>query len=185
MPKSTPKQDMIKDELEALIEPYRSNSLRQDMIKDELEALIEPYRSNSLRLYEKFYHEFRTCPASKSHHCAYLGGLYDHTHNVIRVSKELWMTYCGIVPGTPCLDEVIYVAFLHDIGKIYEQTREPWRHHIWWVLEIMKDEHIYTTKEIKNAIICHEGSYGPCKNYQPLGLLIHMADMITSNLLED
>ena len=63
---------------------------------------------------EVFTRQFKEKPASLSYHHAYIGGLLEHTLNVVRISDEL----CNVYPLDR--DLVLVGAFLHDVGKIYE-----------------------------------------------------------------
>lgn len=60
---------------------------------------------------------FRTAPAAKNVHHAYLGGLLEHTVGVMHLSALIATQY-------PSLDQELLLmgAFLHDIGKIHEFT---------------------------------------------------------------
>ncbi|MFZ2445366.1 MAG: HD domain-containing protein [Syntrophobacteraceae bacterium] len=58
---------------------------------------------------------FRTCPAARAMHHAYIGGLLEHTVSVITLIYRICNHY-------PDLDRDLLIAgaFLHDIGKIEE-----------------------------------------------------------------
>src|SRR5690606_1799095 len=51
----------------------------------------------------------------KSHHQAYLGGLLEHTLNVMELAEGIAATYEGIDR-----DLLLTGALFHDIGKVYE-----------------------------------------------------------------
>ena len=55
------------------------------------------------------------CPAGKSIHHAYLGGLLEHTLSLMKVVRRIKEVYGGLD-----LDLLLAVAFLHDIGKVRE-----------------------------------------------------------------
>lgn len=57
--------------------------------------------------------QFRTAPASVSYHCAWVGGLLEHTLNVLRTCDFISRLY-------PELDRDLLLAsaILHDIGKV-------------------------------------------------------------------
>lgn len=63
----------------------------------------------------EFAHRFSECPAAKSVHHAYLGGLLEHTLNVVRTCAALAELY----PSSD-RDLLITAAALHDIGKMEE-----------------------------------------------------------------
>lgn len=58
---------------------------------------------------------FRQCPAAKSMHHAYLGGLLEHTLTLVRLADAV----CPMYPGIN-RDLVVTGLFLHDLGKTRE-----------------------------------------------------------------
>jgi 3'-5' exoribonuclease len=64
---------------------------------------------------QEFVKKFQAAPAGKSWHQAYLGGLLEHTLNVVQICEFV----CQLYPGAN-RDLLITGAILHDIGKIYE-----------------------------------------------------------------
>jgi len=79
-------------------------SIKDDGIRAVLDKLF-----SSPRLAE----EFRTSPAAVSYHCAWTGGLLEHTLNVVRICDNMAKLY-------PRLDRDLLIAgaILHDIGKV-------------------------------------------------------------------
>jgi 3'-5' exoribonuclease len=67
----------------------------------------------------QFMDRFTRAPAAKKLHQAYLGGLLEHTHNLVKMALDVSKYY-------PQLNGELLVigAFLHDIGKIYELDYE-------------------------------------------------------------
>ncbi|RLF49623.1 MAG: phosphohydrolase [Thermoplasmata archaeon] len=72
---------------------------------------------NSLFSDEEFSKKFKYAPSAIAHHHNYLGGLLEHTLNVVKICDLL----CKIYPE---LDRALLItaAILHDIGKIYTYT---------------------------------------------------------------
>jgi len=64
---------------------------------------------------DAFMHKFTRAPAGIKHHHAYLGGLLEHTVNLMEVVER-------IAPCYPQLDRDLLLlgAFLHDVGKVDE-----------------------------------------------------------------
>jgi len=80
-------------------------------VKNEhLLALIRAYMED-----EKFIQAFKKAPAAMEYHQNYIGGLVEHTLNVMGICNKL----CDIHPELD-RDLVLAGAFLHDIGKIKE-----------------------------------------------------------------
>ncbi|MBN1493131.1 MAG: HD domain-containing protein [Candidatus Omnitrophica bacterium] len=63
--------------------------------------------------------KFKRCPGGMLWHHAYIGGLLQHTFEVMRLGIEM----CAINPEVD-RDLVIVGGFLHDMGKIYELDYE-------------------------------------------------------------
>ncbi|MDZ7815175.1 MAG: HD domain-containing protein [Planctomycetota bacterium] len=69
---------------------------------------------------KEFMAQFTRCPAAMSYHHVFLGGLLEHTCEVIRL--------CDAIAGIrPELDRALLLsgAFIHDMGKIQEYTSGP------------------------------------------------------------
>jgi 3'-5' exoribonuclease len=82
-------------------------------IKNEhLAALL-----NAIFADEHIKSQFIESPAAKEKHHAYLGGLLEHTCNVMKICSTL----CEIYPELD-RDLLITAAILHDIGKIQEYS---------------------------------------------------------------
>ena len=58
---------------------------------------------------------FRTVPGGKSWHNAYIGGLLEHTLEVMFIAGAMCELYSEIDR-----DVVVFGSFIHDIGKVYE-----------------------------------------------------------------
>ncbi|MHC4165605.1 MAG: 3'-5' exoribonuclease YhaM family protein [Planctomycetota bacterium] len=76
----------------------------------QLKALVEEFLADS-ELMEKFC----SAPAAMKLHHACIGGLLEHTHNVLRVAVAILPYYPGMQA-----DLVLAGMFLHDIGKTDE-----------------------------------------------------------------
>jgi len=93
-----------------------------DEMMRELENVCTSVRDAGLRKLlaaffadSEFAERFKTCPGAKVVHHAYLGGLIEHTLNVVRICDNV----CGIYPQLD-RDLLITGALLHDIGKVRE-----------------------------------------------------------------
>ncbi len=76
----------------------------------QLKALVEEFLADG-QLMEKF----RNAPAAVKIHHDYLGGLLEHTHNMLRVAVAILPLYPQVQP-----DLVLAGIFLHDMGKTEE-----------------------------------------------------------------
>lgn len=75
-----------------------------------MRALAETYLED-----EQLMGDFRAAPAAKSMHHAYLGGLLEHTLNLLRLADAV----CPLYPRIN-RDIVVLGLFLHDLGKTRE-----------------------------------------------------------------
>jgi 3'-5' exoribonuclease len=62
---------------------------------------------------------FKTAPAAKKMHHAYLGGLLEHTLSIVRLIQAISAHYKGVDK-----DLLLTGGILHDIGKVYELSYE-------------------------------------------------------------
>jgi len=80
-------------------------------VKNEhLKKLINKYMDD-----ENFLRAFMKAPAAMEYHQNYIGGLMEHTLNVMKIGDN----FCAIHPELD-RDIVLTGAFLHDLGKITE-----------------------------------------------------------------
>lgn len=93
-----------------------------DEMFSELTGLLETLKHPAMKALAKSYLDdaflmdaFRACPAAKSMHHAYLGGLLEHTLSLLNLANV-------ICPFYPKLnrDLVMMGLFLHDLGKTRE-----------------------------------------------------------------
>lgn len=75
-----------------------------------MKALVVAYLSD-----EMLMSQFKQAPAAKSMHHAYLGGLLEHTLNLLRLAEVV----CPLYPKLN-RDIILVGLFLHDIGKTRE-----------------------------------------------------------------
>lgn len=94
----------------------------------ELAAMLDTLQHPAMRALVKVFVDdrelmeaFKRCPAAKSMHHAYLGGLLEHTLNLLRLADRI----CPLYPKIN-RDMVMVGLFLHDMGKtrelVYDKT---------------------------------------------------------------
>ncbi len=76
----------------------------------QLKALVEEFFAD-----DKLMEGFCNAPAAMKMHHDYIGGLLEHTHNMLRVAVAILPLYPDVQP-----DLVLAGIFLHDIGKTEE-----------------------------------------------------------------
>ncbi len=93
-----------------------------DLMFERLKALTETIRTDCLRkLFAQFWADdgfvaaFKTAPAAKMMHHAYIGGLLEHSLSTALLADRVADHYAGIDR-----DLLMTGAILHDIGKIKE-----------------------------------------------------------------
>ena len=88
----------------------------EEYIKDRnLNKLLEMFFSDA-----EFAHLFRTSPAARTVHHNWVGGLLEHTLEVISLCRKMAELY----PQGINLDLLLTGAILHDIGKIEEYKQD-------------------------------------------------------------
>lgn len=75
-------------------------------------------RKKLLNLWAALEKNFREMPASVKFHHSYKGGLYDHTKDVIELALQLYNIFKDSVKDSIEKDDVILIAFAHDLDKI-------------------------------------------------------------------
>jgi len=154
---------------------------------------------------------FFEAPCSTQYHLASEGGLVKHSLNVCEVACEMAKSFGADIP----VESIIIVSLLHDLGKMGDHGKpnyvkapllksgkepaKPWQTNP----DLIYEEHeirsygiartyIDLTEEEEHAIIHHNGLYGKLDSSfsssydkQPLSLLLHMADMWASRVVEE
>jgi 3'-5' exoribonuclease len=95
-----------------------------DQMFDDLKRIVGDIKNSQLNtLVSRFLDDaelmdkFRNAPAATTMHHNYLGGLLEHTHNMLQVAVAILPLYPQVQP-----DLVLAGIFLHDIGKTEELT---------------------------------------------------------------
>ncbi len=98
----------LKKYINSIKNPYLHELLRRIFLSDKTEED------------KNFKDRFLIAPAAKQNHHDYIGGLIEHTLNVVRAADSLTKMYESIDR-----DLIITGALLHDIGKVYEYEFTP------------------------------------------------------------
>jgi 3'-5' exoribonuclease len=156
-----------------------------------LKALVEAFMNDA-----EIAQAYRTAPAAKTLHHAYIGGLLDHVVSVFKLCDLACQNY-------PQIDKDLLMtgAFLHDIGKIHElswarsfsyTTRGQLLGHMIIELEMLQaklqglpDFPAELKNLIEHMIISHHGQYefgSPKLPMFPEALLLHYLDDLDSKM---
>lgn len=92
--------------------------------------ISEPRKSKLKAFYEKYADRIMLMPAShkKEYHSAFPGGYVDHVLRVIDASLDIhnvWVKY-GVDTTTYTLEELVFSALNHDLGKIGNEQYESY-----------------------------------------------------------
>ncbi|MBZ5648207.1 MAG: HD domain-containing protein [Acidobacteriia bacterium] len=156
-----------------------------------LKALLEAFMADP-----EIAAAYKTAPAAKTLHHAYIGGLLDHVVSLFRSCDLVCRNY-------PQIDRDLLLtgAFLHDIGKIHElsfnrsfayTTRGQLLGHMIIELEMLHDKIAQVpgfpaelTTLIEHLIISHHGQYefgSPKLPMFPEALMLHYLDDLDSKM---
>jgi len=89
-----------------------------NIVYSNIESIKNIYLKKLLKTFfddREFVEKFKKAPAATKVHQPYLGGLLEHTCNLVRICETL----CDIYKEINC-EFLIAMALLHDIGKIRE-----------------------------------------------------------------
>jgi 3'-5' exoribonuclease len=91
---------------------------------DEVKKMVGRIKNPQLKVLvgefladDELMEKFRNCPGAMKVHHDYLGGLLEHTHNMLRMAAAILPLYEQVQA-----DLVLAGIFLHDIGKTKELT---------------------------------------------------------------
>ena len=152
------------------------------------EALYNTCRQ-ALEVYQS---DFVSKPAAHSHHHNYIGGLLQHTIEVMKFAYVIsTVVECN-------KDIILTAAFFHDIEKVKEYTLEgdylPYASNIGHIMGSMMTFNEYakangvdskTIEEIDHCILAHHGrkEWGsPVEPQTPEAKIVHEADMLSAGL---
>lgn len=110
-----PSAEEIRDLLPCSVRPAAEmleelTGILNSMSHPAIKALAQVYLSDQFLM-----DQFKACPAAKSAHHAFLGGLLEHTLGLMKMAAAV----CPLYPGLN-RDLVIMGLFLHDLGKTRE-----------------------------------------------------------------
>jgi len=157
----------------------------------DLKALIDSFLAD-----KELCAAFRTAPAAKTNHHAYLGGLLEHTLSMARLSLRVCEHYPHLRR-----DLLLTGVFLHDIGKTRELVyRRTFRYgtagnlvgHI-VISVLMLDERVRELPDfpetklnmLRHMILSHHGQYeygSPRLPMFPEALALHYIDNLDAKL---
>jgi len=157
-----------------------------------LKALVEAFMADP-----QIEHAYKTAPAAKSLHHAFIGGLLDHVVSLFQLCDLACRNYADMINR----DLLLTGAFLHDIGKVQEltfarsftyTTRGQLLGHMIIELEMLQQKlallpgfpEEYKTL-IEHLIISHHGKYefgSPKMPMFPEALMLHYLDDLDSKM---
>ena len=96
----------------------RSRSMMMNAIDEAIKKIQNPYLASLVYFFfdqENFRQAFQEAPAGVRIHHAYLGGLLEHTYEILHLAPALLELY-------PAIEHDLFLAgiLLHDIGKLEE-----------------------------------------------------------------
>lgn len=165
-------------------------------IRDFIEEIKdEELKKKLLVLWASFEERFREMPASVKFHHNYRGGLYDHTKEVIEIALRLYDAFKDSLDLNR--DDVILVAFAHDLDKIDKYVKNKKRfgynkHEFVWnearantndtaeVVNTLGKYGIHLNgSQLNSFTFCHGGWSVDRGKMGPLATLVHCADILS------
>jgi 3'-5' exoribonuclease len=183
LPRTTKDIDQLWRELGEFVENFKNADLK---------ALVKAFMADP-----QIERAYKSAPAAKTLHHAYIGGLLDHVVSLLRLCDLAARNY----PETIDRDLLMTGAFLHDIGKIHElsfartfgyTTRGQLLGHMIIELEMLHEKIVqvagfpaeYKTL-LEHLIISHHGKYefgSPKMPMFPEALMLHYLDDLDSKM---
>jgi 3'-5' exoribonuclease len=183
----------------------RTSGKNQDQLLNEIYTTIDEMENNYLKNLletffkdDKFTEEFCNAPSAKIHHHNYLGGLLEHTVEVLIICR----TVCELFPQLN--SDLLYTgAILHDVGKItnydYDLTYIDISNegrlldHLFISCDMVKEQMkvIQTPKDIQlqilHLILSHHGDVqngwgSPVNPKTPEAVALHYADNLDAKV---
>lgn len=161
------------------------DSLKDNAVKKMLHAIFDDI---------SFKNKFIQAPAAKLWHQNYLGGLLEHTLQVVDICEKVMPNYKNVKR-----DILIAGAILHDIGKVVELSTDGFidysdkgrlightvigHHFVATRINQMTDFPEKTANQILHLILSHHGSFEQGAPVVPLTLeamILHCADYLDS-----
>jgi len=185
------------------------------LLEERFHALVARIQQPGIRRFVELFFvdgvpfsRYRTCPAAKSHHHAYIHGLLEHSIEV----TELALAICALPEMRPHINQDIIIAggLMHDAGKTHEYEWEGvpiamsaiagLTNHIGVGVQLTMRVHDRHRAELaklgfddnfryhlEHIILSHHGKreWGALIEPQtPSALAIHQADMASAHLRE-
>lgn len=171
-------------------------------IRDYIEEIRMPaLKKKLLKLYADYEEKLRANPAAIKFHHAYEGGLYDHTKEVIEIALQIFELYKDRFIHEVKRDDVILVAFAHDLEKTTKYRRNTNQatllhgqdfeynygrtdmNETAQVVRILAKYDIELSDECLNAQTFAHGGYSVDRGkLLPLATILHTADMLSIQL---
>ena len=183
LPRTTKNIDELWQTLGQFVDGFQNPHLR---------ALIKAFMADP-----QIEHAYKSAPAAKTLHHAFIGGLLDHVVSLFRLCDLACRNYPAMIDR----DLLLTGAFLHDIGKLHEltftrsfayTTRGQLLGHMIIELEMLQQKAAqvpgfpaeYKTL-LEHMIISHHGKYefgSPKMPMFPEALMLHYLDDLDSKM---
>ena len=180
--------------------------VQRKQLREYLEDVKMPaLRKNLLRLYDDIEDKLKDNPASIKYHHNYASGLYVHTLEVMEFAIGIFELYKDKFKQYFNRDDVICVAFIHDLEKItkYKKNMSPNVGRNKYETEFLYNDSkidmndsaevvnlvcrygIFLTDMQVHTLVFHHGGFSIDKGKMlPLAILIHSADLLSTSIGE-
>ena len=157
------------------------------------------YLEPMLKMYDDIEEAMKAAPASTKFHHRDKGGLFRHTKEVMEIGLQIYDTLLADMRKRAITkDDVIIVTFTHDLEKLvkYRPMKEPTAYQFFeynydkvdvndtaFIVSFVIKYGLELTEKHLNALTFSHGGWAKDRGkMMPLAVLLHAADLLSTNL---
>jgi len=157
------------------------------------------YLEPMLKMYDDIEQAMQNAPASTKFHHRDKGGLFRHTKEVMEIGLQLYdILLADMRKRAITKDDVIIVTFIHDIEKLvkYRRMKEPTAYQTFeynydkvdindtaFIVHFVTKYGLALTEKHLNSLTFSHGGWSRDRGkMMPLAVLLHAADLLSTNL---
>jgi 23S rRNA maturation-related 3'-5' exoribonuclease YhaM len=177
------------------------NDMRYRTIDQLIMLIDQPYQNSCRRILDDNNRLFCKVQGSTNNHQAWVGGYFDHVHEIMNIAVVLYESLNSRRPLPFSLSDLLLVVYLHDIEKPWKyelradgelhhrQGMETKEDHQNFRMQKLAEYGIELTSEHENGLKYAEGEIHDYSNRErkmgPLACVAHMCDVASARLWFD